>query len=103
LTNTEFYTDIDFVADGIMGLKDSLFVNEPQMAMFYYFKPSGKWYAEGHGFIPMINSTWTREELLNVNGGLMPGLNSDGQYFRIVVIPDVEAVYGWPQILEPVK
>lgn len=97
---TEFYTDIVFTADGIMGIKDSLFVSEPQMAMFYYFKPSGKYYTEGHGFIPMINSTWTREELLNVNGGKMPGLSNNGQSFRIVVIPDMEAVYGWPQILE---
>lgn len=96
----DLYTEVDFVADSVFGVKDSLFVTEPQEAMFYYFKESGKYYTEGKGFIPMINSVWTREELLNVNGGKMPGLNSDGQGFRIVVIPEIEAVYGWPQSLE---
>lgn len=103
LTNNELYTDVDFVADGIFGVKDSLFVTERQEAMFYYFKPSGKWYAEGKGVIPLINSVWTREELLTANGSSMPGLNGEGKGFRIVVIPEPEAVYGWPQILEPIE
>ena len=103
MTNNDLYTEVDFVADEIFGVKDSLIVTGPQEAMFYYFRTSGKWYAEGRGKIPMMNATWTRDELLFVNNGAMPGLSEEGKGFRIVVIPEIEAVYGWPQILEPLE
>lgn len=92
--------DIDTVADSIFGIKDSLFVTEPQYAMFYYFKESGKYYTHGRGLIPPFNDIWTRKELLEVNGGKMPGLSTTGSDKRIVVIPEPETVYGWPQIKE---
>ena len=92
---------IDDVADAILHIEDSLFVIEPQRAMFYYFKPTGKYYTEGKGYIPMFHGTWTREELLLVNNNKMPGLSTKGETFRIVVVPEIESVFGWPQILEP--
>lgn len=67
-------------------------------ARFYYFKPSGKYYTEGSGFTPVTNEVWGREALLRANGGLMPGLSTTGASFTVVVIPDDEATYGWPQI-----
>lgn len=100
MTNNDLYTEVDFVADEIFGVKDSLIVTEPQEAMFYYFKASGKYYTEGKGKIPMINAVWTRQELLDVNGGNMPGLSTSGSNFRVVIIPEIEAVFGWPQIKE---
>jgi len=100
LTDNLLYTDVDFVADEIFNKKDSLFVTERQKAMFYYFKASGKYYTEGKGEVPLINAVWTREELLVANGFKMPGLSTDGADLRIVVIPEIETVYGWPQILE---
>lgn len=101
MIDQDFYTEVDFVADEIFNKKDSLIVTEPQTAMFYYFKKSGKYYNESKGYIPMINDVWTREELLRANGGYMPGLSTTGSSFRIVVVPEIEAVYGWPQMLEP--
>lgn len=103
MIDNDLYTDVDFVADEVFGAKDSLIVTERQEAMFYYFKPSGKYYTEGKGKIPLIHATWTREELLVANGFKMPGLSSEGKSFRIIVIPEIESVYGWPQILEPVE
>lgn len=103
MINSDLYTDVDFVADEIFGEKDILVVKENQEAMFYYFKPSGKYYTEGKGKIPLLHIRWTREDLLSMNKGKMPGLNSEGRAFRIVVVPEPEAVFGWPQILEPVE
>lgn len=75
-------------------------MTDPQYAMFYSFRPSGKYYTEGRGLIPAMNVIWTRQELLDVNGGKMPGLSTTGQDLRIVVIPEPETIYGWPQIKE---
>lgn len=102
--DTEVVTaDAVSFADAFFDKKDSLIVTEPQEAMFYYFKRSGKYYTDGKGFIPATNEVWSREQLLHVNEGNMPGLNGAGLGFRIVVIPEAEAVYGWPQIKEPVE
>lgn len=103
MNNTDLYTEADFVADGFFDEKDSLVVKEPQLAMFYYFKPSGKYYTEGKGKIPLLHIQWTREDLLAMNGGAMPGLSGEGRGFRLVVVPEPESVFGWPQILEPVE
>ena len=75
----------------------------PQKAMFYYFKPSGKYYTDCPGFVPPTNEIWTRAQLLEINEGVMPGLAGPGNGFRIVIIPDPEELYGWPQIKEPVN
>lgn len=67
-------------------------------ANFYYFKPSGKWKYEGYGNIPDTNEVWTRQQLLDANEGKMPGLSSDGTDLVIIVIPDDDALHGWPQM-----
>lgn len=103
LINQDTYTEADFIADALFDQKDSLVVKEKQEAFFYYFKPSNKYYTDALGRIPLIHDTWTRETLLAMNGGKMPGLSSEGRSFRIVVIPVSESVIGWPQILEPVE
>jgi hypothetical protein len=77
-------------------------LTEPQEAMFYYFKRSGKYYSEGRGYIPATNDVWSRSELLAFNDFKMPGLGGPGDSFRIVVIPDDRAEFGWPQIKEPI-
>lgn len=101
MLNNDLYTDVDFTADALFNQKDSLIVGDPQKAMFYYFKDSGKFYTDAKGYVPMIHSTWTREEILKANNGKMPGLSTQGETFRIVIVPNIETVYGWPQILEP--
>lgn len=103
MINSDLYTEADFVADAFFNKKNSLIVEEPQKAMFYYFKASGKYYTEGKGLIPSFNIVWTREMLLTMNNGKMPGLSTEGLSLRIVVIPTSESVFGWPQILEPVE
>lgn len=97
---SEKTVDADIFSDAFFGKKESLIVTEPQKAMFYYFKESGKYYSDGKGLVPAINDIWTRKELLEVNGGKMPGLSTNGSDLRIVIIPEPKTVFGWPQIKE---
>lgn len=67
-------------------------------AQFYYFKSSGKYYTQGEGVVPPTNETWSRDQILALNGGRMPGLSSTGVDFQVVIIPDETAETGWPQL-----
>lgn len=77
-------------------------------ATFYIFKESGKYYADGRGFLPekafepMLNHYERRGPILEANEGKMPGLNSIGDGFIIMIVPDANVEYGWPLML-PVK
>lgn len=66
-------------------------------ANFHYFKSSGKYYTDARGKVPDSFATWSREELIACNEGLMPGLMTEGNSFIVVVIPDD----GWPQLKFP--
>lgn len=79
-------------------------------ATFYYFKRSGKYYAEGRGVLPetafgckIANQIERRQELLRVNNNKMPGLTTTASEFFVVVIGDETVDYGWPLHLDPVE
>lgn len=70
-------------------------------ATFMTFKPSGKWAYSGRGWaMPMLWERFThveqRHQLLNDNGGSVPGMNGNGVGYIIVVIPDEDCPHGWP-------
>lgn len=89
---------IELKDDDLNFLEATSIINNP--AMFYLFKSSGKYYTEGLGNTPRTNEVWSREQLLAVNGGKMPGLSGDGNYFKVLIIPTDAAEFGWPQIKE---
>lgn len=65
---------------------------------FVYFKPSGKYYTGGHGIISADRSEATRDNILQLNGGCMPGLSTDGSDFFILVDPHKRL----PHLIPPV-
>lgn len=74
-------------------------------ATFYIFKPSGKYYTEDRGVITPnvfrdVANTF-RERVLACNKKKMPGLSSEGEWARVVIILDKEVDFGWPLCLEP--
>jgi hypothetical protein len=76
-------------------------------ATFHIFKaPHGKWYTSDRGFMPesvwqpYYNAVAPRPLILEANGGKMPGLNSAGWLFDVVVILDPDVDYGWPLLLK---
>lgn len=74
-------------------------------ASFYYFKPYGKYYCEGRGFLtPAVFRdirTSFRERVMAANKKKWPGMSGDCEWCRIVIIPDSEVDFGWPLCLEP--
>lgn len=80
-------------------------MTEPN-ATFISFKPSGKYYTSGRGFLPreafgpMLNHFERRLPILEANGGKMPGLSSPGETLVIVaLIDETTESYGWPLML----
>jgi hypothetical protein len=67
-------------------------------AKFFYFKKSGKYYADGEGRVPDTNEVWSRAQLIEANHGRMPGLATDGRSYHLITIPDDSAEKGWPQM-----
>lgn len=78
-------------------------LNPKPNATFNCFKPSGKWYAEGRGFVPDFftkdHAFSNQEKLIRVlraNDNKWPGLSGPGNDFVRVVFLDEEVDYGWP-------
>lgn len=68
------------------------------VAEFNYFKTSGKWYTEGKGQIPTEQFRGlSRQDILDANGGEMPGISGDAAEFFVVVVP----LEGVPVLLVP--
>lgn len=59
-------------------------------ATFTYFKPSGRYYAEGRGVVPSdLHNGLTRERIAPLNDGCMPGLSGTGTGFVVCIqIPE---------------
>jgi hypothetical protein len=70
------------------------------MIKYLYFKPSGKYAYEGEGEeIPraLWGSRVTHDLLKEINGGKMPGIESDGKGYFVVVLDDG----SWPRLVYP--
>lgn len=70
-------------------------------AVFYTFKPSGKWAYGGRGYASeklfcCFTHAEQRAQVLADNGGNCPGINGKGDGYTIVVIVDEEQPHGWP-------
>lgn len=78
----------------------------PENATFITFKPSGKYYTSGRGYLS--EKAWKethetiqrRMQVLIDNSGKFPGLSGDGSQFIWVIIPD-ENADGFPLLLKP--
>lgn len=78
-------------------------MNEPN-AVFYSFKPSGKWYATGRGYLnPKVFKIFEgrREQIVKDNDGRYPGLSGPGSQFILVVIGD-DLDFGYPLLFHPI-
>lgn len=76
------------------------------MATFHSFKDSGKWYATGRARLdPVFFTTFPpsrRKFLLTLlPDGKYPGLNSAGEEFTWVIMPDENHENGFPIMLRP--
>ena len=78
-------------------------MSEKSNARFLMFKPSGKWKYEGRGILPHDFSKYDdfRALIIASNGGLCPGMSTDGSDYIIIVIPDEDHPTGWPLMLKP--
>lgn len=70
-------------------------------ASFYMFKTSGKWAYSGRGHLSehvfkVFSNVDMRAQILNDNNEQMPGINSNGDGYNVVVIGDESLPYGWP-------
>lgn len=70
-------------------------------ATFYTFKQSGKWAYSGRGYASkslweLFTHAGQRMQLLDDNGGSVPGMNGNGVNYIIVVVPDEDCPHGWP-------
>lgn len=73
-------------------------------AKFLAFKPSGKWYATGDGWLSLeVFKVWStqerRNQIVKDNGGKYPGLNGPGEHFVFVVLPSDDIEHGYPLML----
>lgn len=77
-------------------------------ATFHLFKPSGKWGYSDRGYLSpdvfcVFTSAERRQQILNDNGGTMPGISGRGEGYHVVVIGDDNIDHGWPLHLNAVS
>ncbi len=69
------------------------------MARYTFFKPSGKYYSDAEGVdVPITGDVTTRESLMALNNGIMPGLRTRAAGFFIVITDDETS---YPRLLHP--
>jgi hypothetical protein len=75
---------------------------------FYYFKPSGKYYAFGLGEWP--NNQWQipyndgkmwRDKIMEVNDGKMPGMSGRASNYYITSRFPEDYPHGFPNLIPP--
>lgn len=74
---------------------------QPENATFYTFKKSGKYAYEGRGHLsPQVFERFDKNgryhQILEDNGGSIPGMSGNGVGYFIVVIGDEANPHGWP-------
>lgn len=78
---------------------------------FYYFNPSGKWKYHGEGRFPSHELLGiplgkyyyiTHDTISQANDNKMPGINSDGKYMMVIIIPrnNCQATYAFPHMIK---
>ena len=72
---------------------------------YLYFKPSGKYYAEGIGQFPNTGETINRKVIMDWNDNKMPGIIGEAKEFVIVVIPyyTCESQYAYPRMIKELE
>ncbi|QIG72730.1 hypothetical protein EVB97_172 [Rhizobium phage RHph_Y65] len=71
-------------------------------AKFTFYKESGKYYTEGEGIAPLYSHyDNSREALMKLNGGKMPGLSGPGNDFYLVIYPLNDESDIVPRLLKP--
>lgn len=78
---------------------------EINLATFYAFKSSGKYYSAGRAYLdPRFFREWPddrRKFLLELTGGKYPGLSGTGSELTWVIVPDDDHENGFPILLKP--
>lgn len=73
--------------------------------LFMYFKPSGKYYAEGVGQFPNVSGEIDRQIIKDWNDGRLPGIMGEAKEFVIIVIPqpDCESSVAYPRMIKETR